>query len=129
MSKKDNRITVLVVEPHRAPDVKEISNTLEALQHEVGGYIQAVYPWYEPVALLCDEESKLKGAEFNRALWDENGEVYDIISGTFLIVGLTEDDFGSLSENLIKQFKECFGKPEEFINIDGRLVVLSMIVD
>lgn len=121
---KSNKITVLVVEPEKAPYVKEIDNTLESLQHEVGGYIQVVYPWSEPVGLICDEESKLKGAPLNRALRDDSGEVYDIVAGTFLIVGLTEDDFGALTEEYIKRFSELFKSPEIFINLGGGIFVL-----
>ena len=36
-------ITVLVVEPDKKPYVKEIPSSLESLQHEVGGDIEAVY--------------------------------------------------------------------------------------
>lgn len=39
-----SKITVIVVEPSKKPYVKEIENTLKSLQHEVDGYIQAVYP-------------------------------------------------------------------------------------
>ena len=49
-------ISVLVVEPEKKPYVKEISSGLSSLQKEVGGYIQAVYPYEEPVAIICDEE-------------------------------------------------------------------------
>lgn len=122
---KSNKITVLVVEPEKAPYVKEIDNTLESFQHEVGGYIQVVYPWSEPVVLICDEESKLKGGPLNRALRDDSGEVYDIIAGTFLIVGLTEEDFDSLNEEYIKRYSELFKSPEIFINLGGRIFVLS----
>lgn len=119
-----SRITVLVIEPEKQPYAKEIDNTLESLQREVGGDIQAIYPFEEPVAIVTDDESKFNGKSLNRALRDENGEVYDIIAGTFLIVGLTEDDFGSLSEEYIQQFSEMFKSPEEFINIGGRIFVL-----
>ena len=51
-------ITVLVVEPEKKPYVKEISPGLSSLQNEVGGYIEAVYPYEEPVAIICDEEGK-----------------------------------------------------------------------
>ena len=118
------KITVLVVEPEKRPYVKEIDNTLESLQHEVGGNIQVVYPWSELCGLVCWEESKLYGTPLNRALRDENGEIYDIIAGTFLIVGLTEDDFGSLCEEDIKRFSELFKLPEMFINLGGRIFVL-----
>ena len=102
-----SKITVLVVEPSKKPYIKEIENTLKSLQHEVGGYIQAVYPWKEPVALICDEESTLKNKSFNRALRDDGGKIYDYISGTFIITGLGEEDFSSLSPELIATSPTC----------------------
>ena len=41
----NEKIAVLVVEPEKKPYAKEISSGLSSLQHEVGGYIQAVYPY------------------------------------------------------------------------------------
>ena len=38
----------LVVEPGKKPYVKEITFSLESLQKEVGGDIQAIYPFHEP---------------------------------------------------------------------------------
>ena len=52
---------ILVVEPLEAPKIKEIDGSLEAMQKEVGGYIQALFPFEEPVALICNEEGKLHG--------------------------------------------------------------------
>lgn len=124
MSKKENKITVLVVEPVKKPYVKEIENNLKSLQREVGGYIQVIYPFEEPVAIVCAECGKLEGLPLNRALRDESGEVYDIISGTFLVVGLTEDDFGTLSKELIEQFSEHFKLPEVFVSLGGKIIVL-----
>ena len=79
----NEKISVLVVEPEKKPYAKEISSGLSSLQHEVGGYIQAVYPYEEPVAIICDEEAKLKGSELNRVLRDEDGHIYDVVAGTF----------------------------------------------
>lgn len=67
------------------------------LQQIVGGYIEAVYPFVDPVAIICNEEDKINGLELNRALRDENGKVYDILAGTFLLVGLDEEDIASLT--------------------------------
>ena len=122
----NEKISVLVVEPEKKPYAKEISSGLSSLQHEVGGYIQAVYPYEEPVAIICDEEAKLKGSELNRVLRDEDGKIYDVVAGTFLIVGLGEDDFTSLTPEHMKQFKEKFDTPEMFMRINGKLVVLPM---
>ena len=122
----NEKISVLVVEPEKKPYAKEISSGLSSLQHEVGGYIQAVYPYEEPVAIICDEEAKLKGSELNRVLRDEDGKIYDVIAGTFLIVGLGEEDFASLKPEHMKQFKEKFDTPEMFMRLNGKLVVFSM---
>ncbi len=109
---KAEKITVLVLEPCKEPYVKSIDNTLSSLQKEVGGCIQAVYPYEDPVALIVHEEGKLIGLPYNRPLADEDGHIYDVIVGTCLVVGLTEDNFGSLSQELIDKytefFRECF---------------------
>ena len=43
---------ILVVEPMKTPTVQEIDHTLSAMQELVGGTIQAVYPFDDPVALV-----------------------------------------------------------------------------
>ncbi len=123
----DENISVLVVEPGKEPYVKEISSELESLQHEVGGYVEAIYPFEEPVAIICNEEAKLEGLPFNRALRDDEGEIYDIVAGTFMVVGLDEDSFGSLSDDLIKQFSELFKTPEQFAKLGDKIVAMPMI--
>ncbi len=113
------KIKVLVVEPKKEPYVKEISPGLESLQREVGGYIEAVYPFEDPVALICNEEGKLDGLPLNRALYNERGNLRDVISGTMLVVGLTEDNFGALSPELLEKYAEVYREPETFITING----------
>ncbi len=118
-----NMITVLIVEPGKEPFVKEIDSSLESLQHEVGGYIEAVYPFKEPVALITNEEGKLCGLPLNRALCDDDGKIYDVIAGTFIVSGLTEDNFGSLDKAYIKQFSEHFHDPERFVKVGNQIFV------
>lgn len=57
---------------------------------------------------ICNDEGKLLGLPWNRLLFDEEGHIYDILVGTFLVVGLTEDDFGSLSEEQIQRYTGVF---------------------
>ena len=83
---------VLLVRPNMYPQPVQIGCELEDLQKAVGGDIQAVYPYEDPVALVMDEEAKLTGKDLNRALRDEDGNMYDIIAGDFLVVGLGERD-------------------------------------
>ncbi len=121
-----DKITVLIVEPEKKPYVKEIESGLESLQHEVGGYIQAIYPFEDPVGIICDEEGKLKGYPLNRALRDEQGDVYDILAGTFLIAGLGEEDFASLSQEYIDKYTDMYRNPEIFFQMGEKLVVIPV---
>lgn len=45
---------VLRVEQYKPPFVKEIDPGLESLQHEVGGWIEATYPFEDDVAVICN---------------------------------------------------------------------------
>lgn len=122
----NEKMTVLVVEPGMSPYVKEIDSGLKSLQSEVGGWIEAVYPFEEEVALICNEEGKLSELPLNRALRDEDRHVYDIVAGTFLVVGLGEEDFCSLSDEYIKKFSDRFKTPEKFAEIDGKIIVIRI---
>ena len=73
---------VLMIEPGEAPRRLELSHSLEEMQKAVGGFIQILYPFEDPVALVCNEEGKLLGLPANRALRDESGAVYDIGQGS-----------------------------------------------
>lgn len=117
---------VLVVEPGKRPYTKKIQPELKSLQREVGGHIEAVYPFPEPVAIVCRETGKLDSCPLNRALRDETGIIYDIIAGTFLVVGLTEEDFSSLSPELLQAFTQRFQKPEAFAMVNGELLAFPL---
>lgn len=84
---------VLMVKPGEIPHETDIEPGLRSLQAAVDGSIQAVYPYEDPVALICNEEGKFLGLPLNRALRDDTGEIYDIIAGNFLITGLGEESF------------------------------------
>ena len=58
-------MNVLVVEPGYLPYEKEI-NGLEEMQAVVGGWIEAIYPYEEEVAIVCNEEGLINGLPFNR---------------------------------------------------------------
>lgn len=113
---------VLMVEPEKAPYETEIGNDLHSMQQAVGGYIQAVYPYEEAVALICNEEGKMDGLPLNRALRDADGRIYDIVAGNFFLAGLGEDDFTDLPDELVEQFAERFRQPEMFARVNGRIV-------
>lgn len=120
----NNKMTVLMIEPGKAPYPKEIDSGLRSLQHEVGGYIEAVYPYDDPVAIICNETGKLDQLPFNRGLRDENGELYDFIMSNFMVVGLGEDNFTSLPQEYIEKYTQVFAQPELLAVIGGKLTVV-----
>ena len=120
------KLTVLVVEPMKEPYVKEIDPGLHSLQAEVGGDIATTYPLSDPVGLVCNDEGKLIDLELNRGLRDEHGEIYDIMAGTFLVVGLCEDSFTSLTPEQVQKYTEHFKQPEQFISLNGQIIALPV---
>lgn len=117
-------IRMLEVAPMEKPKLIEVPHTLEVLQGLVGGTIQVVYPFADPVGLICDDEGKLKGEPANRILVDESGEPYDILVGTFYVVGLGNDDFISISDELAKKYARRFQYPEMFMRTGNGHVVM-----
>lgn len=101
---------ILVVEPMKEPYEKEIQGTLEEMQAIVGGYIQAVYPFEDPVAVVCNDEGKLMGLPYNRLLRDDVGRPYDVLCGTFFVAGLGEENFTSLPDRLMEKYKAMYSK-------------------
>ena len=117
----ENSLTVLVVSPGEEPSVETIPKGLESLQQQVGGYIEAIYPFEDPVGIVCNEEGKIKGLQLNRSLRDDDNNLYDIISGTFLVVGLGDEDFCSLTPEQIEKYSEQFKEPEMFFMLNGEI--------
>lgn len=107
-------MNVLVVEPGYLPYEKEI-NGLEQEQAVVGGHIQAIYPYEESVAIVCNEEGMIDGLPFNRSVPGGYGGVF----GTFFICGTEEDHFCSLTPEQIKRFKKEYSKAEFLIGAKG----------
>ena len=117
---------ILRVEPEKSPEIVAMDGTLEALQAAVGGYIEAVYPFDDPVAIVCNDDGKFNGMRPNRAIYDADGEIMDIIAGTFLIVGLDEDNFAELSDEMAAKYVALFGTPEAFLRSGDRILVFPM---
>jgi len=119
-------ISVLLVEPEKYPRPVEIGTSLEDLQQAVGGYIEVTYPFDDQVGLVMNEEGKLEGLPLNRALRDDEGKIYDVVAGPFLIVGLTEESFGSLTPEQMSQFEQQFHQPEMFIQMGKGVMALPI---
>lgn len=120
------QMTVLLIEPEARPKEVTIDAGLESLQKAVGGWIEAIYPFEDPVALIVNEEGKLDGLPLNRALRHQDGEIYDIMAGNILVVGLGDEDFKSLSPKLMSKYKEMFHQPEAFFQMGRKILALPI---
>ena len=116
-----SQIRILIIPPGGVPYPKEIPHTLDAMQAIVGGDIEVLYPFDDPVSVVCNEYGKLFGQPLNRALWDDSGKIYDIIAGTFIIIGLGIDDFESIPDDMLVKYEKLFHYPEIFVKINGKI--------
>ena len=121
---------VLVVEPEHKPEVRDIDDSLKAMQKIVGGLIQPIY-LDDSVALICNDEGKLMNLPANRGLRDKDRQIYDIVFGTFFLCGAPADSdhFTSLTPEQIEQYQKLFYTPEMFLSIDGHIVCIPMGAD
>ena len=117
---------VVIVEPKKKPTVQNIDDGLEAMQKIVGGTIQAIYPFDEPIALICNDEGKFLNLPLNRALRDNARCVYDIVAGTFFLCAAPteKDNFASLTEEQTQTCLKRFAVPEQFIQVGDAVFVL-----
>ena len=119
-------MTVVACYPGKTAQVIEIDGSLESMQQFVGGYLQALYPFDDPVAIVCNEEGKLNRMELNRALYSESGEMIDIIAGPMFICSLGEEDFSSISGEMLEKYLEKFKQPETFIKIGNDILAMKI---
>lgn len=118
----NDKLKVVMVQPQKESQVVEIGSQLKDLQEAVGGFIEVVYPFEDEVGLLLNEEGKLIGMQPNRALKDEDGEIYDIIFGTFYVVGLSEDNFCSLTEEQIEKYLKEYEQPYSYVRMGKGII-------
>lgn len=101
---------ILTINKNEEPKLIDIENTLEQFQKIVGGPIEVYMPFRDDVAIICNEEGKIKGLPLNRLIYDEQGHVLDIIAGPFFIAYAPADseDFLSLPEELVEKYTQMF---------------------
>ena len=118
-------MNILLIEPMQEPREVQIEPGLESLQNAVQGDINVSYPFDDDVALIVNDEGSFGGLPLNRALRDEDGEIYTVLAGNILIVGLGEENFTDLPPTLMQKYKSHFKDPEQFIRLNGGLMALK----
>ncbi|MBR0206871.1 MAG: DUF3846 domain-containing protein [Clostridia bacterium] len=117
-------MNVLVVEPRTLPYEKEVQDELKDLQAIVGGHIQAIYPFEDHVALVCNEDGIGLQLEFNRMITERQ---YGGIFGTFFVCAIDGENFASLSPEQMKTYKKRFQKAEMILAVNRGNPIIAKV--
>lgn len=115
-------MNVLIVKPGYAPYEAEI-NGLDEMQTVVGGLIQAIYPFREKVAVVCNDEGILLDLPFNRSMPGGYGGVF----GTFFVCGIGEESFCSLTPEQVNTYEKQFHNAEILIGAQGNTPITMKV--
>ena len=124
-------ITVIHIRPGKVPKVLEIRDELSEMQKLVGGMIQEYMPFYDEaderiqdVALICNDEGKVRGMMPNRTIQEPYMTEPEIICGDFFLCYAPYDSerFLSLPKDLQEKFCEKFYYPEIFYRTDTEII-------
>ena len=113
---KKETMKVVLVQPGLYAKEAEIGTQLRDMQQTVGGWIEAVYPYEDNVAIICNEEGLITGLPLNRQITNDI-----VIAGTFFVCGTGEENFVGLTDEQVKEYVEKFKMPEVFSMIDGKI--------
>jgi len=125
------KITVIYVRPGKIPQIMEMEESLPAMQQMVGGMIEEYMPFYsetderiQDVALICNDEGKVRRMMPNRTIYGEDGERLDVICGDFFLcyAPMESERFLSMPEDLQQVFYEKFYYPELFYETENGVV-------
>lgn len=83
------------------PEVVEMVDDLKSYQEIVGGYIE-VFPLWDGILCICNEEGKLKGLPPNFACYN------DVICGDVIFVSEGGEDFLGLNDVQIEMLNIIF---------------------
>ncbi|WP_243111364.1 DUF3846 domain-containing protein [Acutalibacter sp. 1XD8-33] len=117
---KAETISVLLIQPGKYPKTVTIEDSLEAMQELVGGDIEEYMPFDDEAAIICNEEGKISGLPLNRAVYDFEHQMIEIMAGDFFIchAPISSEKFLSLPPDLEKKCSEKFRYPEKFVQTD-----------
>ena len=70
--------------------------------------------------------NKKRELELNRALYDEQGNIYDVIVGLFLVCGIDGDEFVSLTPERQEKYLTMYRYPQMFVQSNGRILAIPI---
>lgn len=92
---------IIIKKPGQQPYITEVEDNLNTYKSIVEGYIEIV-PIEKDILMVCNEEGKLIGLDFNFVLGN------DPIVGTVFFIGRNNEDFRSLTDEEINKVLSWF---------------------
>lgn len=114
---------IIKLEVGKVAYIKDIDDTdkLSAMQAEVGGLIEPIYP-EDGIVILVNEEGLMNGSKPNRTIKDSNGNIIAVAGGDCFICGDTGEDFVSIPDDKIEKYMALYQYPQLFFR-DGQNVI------
>lgn len=125
----EGKIEVLLIRPQKKPQRIFMDDSLQSMQQAVGGYIEQFSIFDDDAVIICNEEGKLNGLQLNRAIYNGEGKLTDIIAGDFLIcrAPIDSDTYESLTPEQMQKYGQRFRYPEKFyMTPEGVRVIRAM---
>ena len=124
----DSKIKVLIGRTGKVPEGncnrRQSGSNAGGCRRDIEEYM----PYDDDVAIICNEEGKMRGLPLNRAVYvqdNDKKEMVDIICGKFFICYAPpeSESFQSLPDDMMKKYKEQFKYPERFSkDVGGNIV-------
>lgn len=127
--KNTDTIRVLLVKPGEKAEMVDMGEDLDSMQQMVGGMIEEYMPFEDDVAIVCNDEGKMRGMPLNRGIRGENGALQDIIAGPFFVcyAPIESEKFLSLPPEFEKKYEAMFRNPETFYQTPDGIIAISHV--
>ena len=99
-------MNVLKYAVNKKPELINIKNGLEAMQHEVDGYIETMTLVPDQAVMIVNEEGVLRGMSPNPSASLTAGRP---IFGNALVVGVNGDEFTDIPDDVLKCIRALIG--------------------
>ena len=123
----DEKIRVIYLETGKKAVIREIEESLVAMQGLVHGPIDEYTPFEEEIALVCNAEGQARDLPMNRTVTDEDGELLDIIQGDFFLCGAPVDSasYESIPPETEAKYLKTFYLPEMFFQVNDEICAVK----
>ena len=81
------------------------------------------------MCFICNDEGKINGMEPNRAIYDDEHNMIDVLFGPGFICGCAGENFGSLSDEQIEKYTAMFKHPEYIFKADGEIQAQAVLFE